>query len=823
MLLFSQLPQISTGHIIQKHHDSPIDSLITDSRKALGTSNALFFAIKGERHDGHQYIEEAYKAGVRQFVVEIYSNHFRSFTDANFFVAQHSVSVLHDLATCKRNQFQLPVFAITGSNGKTIVKEWLSQLLSNDFTVVKSPKSYNSQIGVPLSVWQINEKHSMGIFEAGISKPDEMQILENIIKPNYGIFTNIGSAHNEGFNSQAQKINEKLRLFRNVDTLFYCANHLEIENEVKKLKVKTFTWAIDKEADILVKLIDSSTTTATFHFKSQNNNVDTEFKLALPFIDTASIENLLHCIAVMMFFEIEESEIQSRIADLKKVSMRLELKQGINNTYIIDDTYNNDLAGLTIALDFLKQQNQKPNKAIILSDLFETGLDEKILYQNIAQTLKEKGIGKLIGIGSRISSNRSSFQGINAKFYLHIVDFLDALQSLNFGNEVILIKGSRVFEFEKIVTQLQHKSHRTVLEINLDALAHNLNFYRSRLKPTTKIMVMVKSFAYGSGSLEVAQLLQFQRADYLAVAYADEGVALRQNGIQLPIMVMNPTKESFEAMIQFNLEPVIYAYSELSSLHGYLNDNLDIIKVHLEIETGMHRLGLDENDLQKSIEMIKNYDRIKIVSIFSHLAGADNEIFDQYSKSQYAQLLKSSTFVEDELQYTIDKHILNSAGIVRFPDFQLDMVRLGVGLYGVEANGLLQENLQPVSTLKTTISQIKKVKAGETVGYSRKGKVLKDTTIAIMAIGYGDGYNRDFSNGIGKVWINGKLAPVIGNVCMDMTMIDISNAPETKEGDIVEVFGSNISISSLATSIGTIPYEILTSVSERVKRVFYSE
>ncbi len=823
MLNFSQLPSISKGKIAQLFSDLPVESLITDSRKTLGGLYALFFAIKGDRHDGHIYIAEAYKSGVRQFVVEAWHHDYATFPDSNFFVADSSKATLHDLAIYKRNLAEIPVIAITGSNAKTIVKEWLSQLLVNEYVIVKSPKSYNSQIGVPLSVWQLNEKHTLGIFEAGISKMGEMESLQNIIKPTFGIFTNIGSAHDEGFASKSSKINEKLKLFSKVDTLFYCGNHQEIDEQVNKLNLNTFTWAIDKKADVTALLVLKTNTKSVFRFKSQVKNLYSEFDLELPFTDTASVENLMHCIVVMLFFNIDKSEIQTRILGLKKLSMRLELKQGINNTYIIDDTYNNDLAGLTIALDFLKQQNQRPQKTIILSDLFETGLDEKYLYQSIAEILLEKGVTKLIGIGSQISANSPVFNKLEATFYLNTKNFLSAFQSHYFSNEVILIKGSRVFQFEKIVLQMQQKSHRTVLEINLDALVHNLNFYRSLLKPYTKIMAMVKSFAYGNGSLEVAQLLQFQRVDYLAVAYADEGVALRANGIHLPIMVMNPTQESYDAMVQFNLEPVLYALPELQSLITFLSENSSKINAHLEIETGMHRLGIEEKELSIGIDEILASGRITVASIFSHLAGADSAEFDDYSKIQYAKLLQAVAFVENRLKYKIDKHLLNSAGIVRFADFQLNMVRLGIGLYGVEANGKLQENLLPVSSLKTTISQIKQVKKGETVGYSRKGKIAKDAKIAVIAIGYGDGYSRDFSNGKGKVWLKGKFAPTIGNVCMDMTMIDISEIPEAKEGDSVEIFGSNISIMQLANAISTIPYEILTSVSERVKRVFYSE
>lgn len=822
MLTFSQLPLVTQGKIAELSADLPVEILITDSRKIFATPHSLFFAIKGERHDGHQYIEEAYNAGIKNFVVEKYFPKLGLLEGANFFVAESSTQALQDLASYKRNHYNIPILAITGSNAKTIIKEWLAQLLLPDNIIIKSPKSYNSQIGVPLSVWPINERHTLGIFEAGISRPGEMENLERIIKPTIGLFTNIGSAHDEGFATREQKIREKIKLFKNVQTLVYCADMPEIDQVVKQEGIGSFTWGINPTADVVVKPLALTTGRSVYNFRYSNNNIYKDFNLELPFADAASVENMLHCIAVMMLFNVQHEEIQQRITSLKKVSMRLELKQGINNCYIIDDTYNNDLAGLTIALDFLNQQNQKPHKTLILSDLYETGLDEKTLYESIAKLLKDKGINRLIGIGGQISANSVYFE-MESHFYLSTKNFLNAIGSLYFSNSIILIKGSRIFGFEKIVNQLQQKSHRTVLDINLDALAHNLNFYRSLLQPDTKTMVMVKSFAYGSGSLEVAQLLQFQRVDYLAVAYADEGVMLRENGIYLPIMVMNPTQESFEDMVHYRLEPVVYSQNELKELIKYLEDNASKLNIHLEIDTGMHRLGIDEGELSEVLTNIKNSERISVSSIFTHLAGADGDEFADFSKDQFAKLLRCSVLAENTLRYKIIKHILNSAGIVRYPDFQLDMVRLGIGLYGVEANGKLQDQLQPVSTLKTTISQIRKLSAGETVGYSRKWKLEKDATIAVLALGYGDGYSRSFSNGVGKVYLKGKYAPVVGNVCMDMTMIDISDIPEAKEGDEVEIFGKELSVIELAKTINTIPYEILTNVSERVKRVFYSE
>jgi Alr-MurF fusion protein len=819
MILFSTIARITGGKIIQLIHDSSIDFLLTDSRKIIFPSKSLFFAIQGERHNGHAFILDAYKAGIRQFVVEYFETSWKTLVDANFIEVKSSVNALQETAIYKRNKFEIPVIGITGSNGKTIIKEWLAQLLASKFAVVKSPKSYNSQIGVPLSVWQMNDFHTAGIFEAGISKPHEMVRLEKIIQPTIGIFTNIGSAHDDGFSSKAEKIAEKMSLFKHSAYVFYCKDHLLIDQAVQKDKLKSITWSQKNvEADICFSIHSQQENVCTITSKLTERVI--HFTINLPFSDKASLENLFHCIAVMLFFNFDAEEISKKIKLLRNISMRLELKQGLHQCYLIDDTYNNDLAGLTIALDFLQQQNQKEQKTLILSDLYETGIEKKLLYQQISTLVSDKGIQRFIGIGKDLVQFKEFFKS-NSLFFESTAQFLRDLPQILFQNELVLLKGSRIFAFESIVKQLQQKAHRTVLEINLDALAHNLNFYRSLLKPSTKIMVMVKSFAYGSGSLEVAQLLQFHRVDYLTVAYTDEGVLLRENGIYLPIMVMNPAEDTFDLLVQHRLEPVIYSEKIFQSLLLYLENKSVELKIHIEIETGMHRLGVSLSDLKEILTILKKSKKITLTSLFSHLAGADDAQFENYTLNQYQILLKAVELVEQNLNHKPLVHLLNSAGIVRYPQFQLDMVRLGVGLYGVEANGMYQNALETVGTLKTTISQIKYLESGETVGYSRKGKTDKKTKIGIIAIGYGDGYNRLYSNGVGKVWVNGKLAPVIGNVCMDMCMLNLTEI-EAEEGDEVIIFGKEISILDLAKSIQTIPYEILTNVSERVKRVFYA-
>lgn len=825
MISISELKKVINPEVLQlAKPDFTVEYLISDSRKVNFAHTALFFAIKGQRQDGHTYIQNLYEQGVRNFIVEDRIN-FNNFKDANIFKVAHSLTAMQQIAENKRIKYDnLDILGITGSNAKTIIKEWIAQMLMPEYLVVKNPKSYNSQIGVPLSVWQINENHTFGVFEAGISKQNEMQNLQNIIKPTYGIFTNIGSAHNEGFLDLKQKIEEKSKLFLQCKKVIYCNDHSEINEHLIHLNLPRFTWSqTGKVADINFNLEKITEDEIQISIILNFKNSLQIFDFYIPFHDTASIENVYHCIAFLLFYGFSIESIQQKVRFLKPVSMRLELKQAIHSSYIIDDSYNNDLAGLTMALDFLTNQNQKQLKTVVLSDVLETGMNSDVLYMLLSETLKEKNITKLIGIGSHFFEHSHYFNTISkTSFFKTTEDFLESSAITDFENEIILVKGARVFEFEKIVKKLEQKSHRTVFEINLDALSNNLNYYRNKLDAKTKIMVMVKSFAYGAGSLEVANLLQFHRVDYLCVAYIDEGVALRKAGILLPIMVLNISTDDFYILTQFKLEPVVYSIKILEELVEYLKSKNLLMSVHLELETGMNRLGIAENELNEVVTIILKSDKLSISSVFSHLAGADEAHFEDYTQTQFGKLLKSCVILENKLKYKFLKHILNSAGIVRYPEMQLDMVRLGIGLYGVEANGLEQKYLQNVGTLKTIITQIKKVRKGESIGYSRKGVALDDLTIGIMAIGYGDGYSRGFSNGVGKVLVNNVLVPVIGNVCMDMTMIDLSKV-KAKEGDEVIVFGKNIDINEMAKSIQTIPYEIFTSVSERVKRVFYTE
>ena len=825
------------GKLLSKNQkDGSIQELLLDSRKLIHPTQTLFFALGGMKLDGHTYIEDLYKRGVRNFVVTKEPN-IETYPDANFVLVKDSFAALQKLAGFHRAKFSLPVIGITGSNGKTVVKEWLYQLLHEDYHIVRSPKSYNSQVGVPLSLWLINPENTLGIFEAGISEPGEMQKLEKIIRPNIGLITNIGEAHSAGFLSARHKTKEKLTLFVNADILIYCKDYPDINQSIAEInalskgsdetenKIKTFTWSLSAEADVQV--------TSVLH--KDNHSYITclyqgrELEFEIPFSDKASVENAIHCASVMLYLKREFSVIRERMKHLSRIAMRLEMKDAINNCSLINDTYNSDIGSLKIAIDFLKQQNQHPKKTVILSDILQSGRGEMDLYQEVASLLEECKVNRLIGIGPSLNRQKKLFEkneALQFESYDSTEDFLKHLDSSSFTNEVILLKGARRFRFEVIGKFLEKKAHETVLEINLNALTHNLKIYQSLLKPETKIMAMVKAFSYGSGSFEIANTLQFNRVDYLAVAYADEGIELRKNGITLPIMVMNPELRSFEAMIQYNLEPEIYSLNLLEKFTEVLallrNGDDGKYKIHIELETGMNRLGFNKEEIPELIERIRPNHQLQIASVFSHLAASEDKAYDDFTKEQIKNFETMSQSICDQFDYKILRHILNSNGITRHTKAQFDMVRLGIGLYGIDSSDKVNTKLLPVSTLKTTISQIKHVKKGDTVGYGRVGKVSKDKTIATVGIGYADGLSRKLSNKVGRMLVNGQLVPIIGNVCMDMTMLDITGA-NAQEGDEVIVFGSNPGVEEVAEAAETIAYEILTGISGRVKRVYFQE
>ncbi len=825
---FSEIASVlSEGKAVLRNNSrEQVKFLLTDSRKIVTASLSLFFAIRGDRRDGHEFISDLYQAGVRNFVVSN-SSEVEKFTDVNYIEMPDPLEALQKLASHHRRRFNFPVLAITGSNGKTIIKEWLYQLLREDHHIVRSPKSYNSQIGVPLSVWEMKHGNDLGIFEAGISEPGEMERLERIIQPDTGIFTNIGSAHDENFSGLAEKAREKLRLFSHCKNLIYCKDYLVIHDQINEAgflnnDLKLFTWSKRLKADLQIGRITRSEGESEIQGIYRNSFI----QIKIPFTDDASIENAIHCWAYMLFLNYNQEVINQRMLLLSPVAMRLEMKEGINNCSVINDSYNSDFGSLTIALDFLNQQKQHQKRTVILSDILQSGKDESQLYRDVAELLQKKNVSRLIGIGPSISRQATHFTG-ETQFYKSTDEFLKSFNSSAFANETILLKGARLFGFERISKVLQQKAHETVLEINLNAIIHNLNYYQARLIPSTKIMVMVKAFSYGSGSFEIANILQFRNVDYLAVAYADEGMELRKAGITLPIMVMNPDEHSFDTMIDYNLEPEIYSFRILQQFSDTINRKLSVkdearFAVHLKLDTGMRRLGFEDSDINELVVRIRNNRQIKVVSVFSHIAASDEAEHDGYTKQQVSLFNKMADAICSHFDYPVMRHFLNSAGIIRFPEWLFDMVRIGIGLHGIAATIHEQKQLQFVATLKTTISQIKSVKAGETVGYSRKGKLTRNSMIATVAIGYADGLNRRLGNGTGKMIVNGKMCPVVGNICMDMTMIDVTDA-DAHEGDEVLVFGPGYSIIDMSRDLGTIPYEILTTVSQRVKRIYFHE
>ncbi len=828
--IIEDIALIIKGEFLSKQSGASIEHLLLDSRKLIFPSTSLFFSLTGPRRNGHLFIKELYEKGVRNFVVSERIA-VEDYSEASIILVKDAMQALHLLTAHHRKQFAIPVIGITGSNGKTIVKEWLNQLLEEKYNIVRSPKSYNSQIGVPLSVWQINPSHQLGIFEAGISESDEMFKLEKIIQPTIGIFTNIGEAHSEGFLNIRQKVNEKLQLFKNVNTLIYCSDYPSINegiaSYIKQLrdgttasKIIFFTWSSKIDATLrvisIVKGVSNTSITALYNQK--------EIKIRIPFTDDASVENSITCWCTLLYLQTDQEFIQKHFEKLLHVAMRLELNKGINNCSIINDSYSADLSSWKIALDFLTHQQQHIKKTIILSDILQSGKNDRDLYLEIANSLNQKNINRLFGIGPQISKHYQAFEkvpSLKSFFYPDMDAFLKEFPLLLFSNETILLKGARIFEFERIGHLLEQKVHQTVLEIDLNAMLHNLNEYHKLLKPATKLMAMVKAFSYGSGSYEIANLLQFHKIDYLAVAYADEGIELRKSGITLPVMIMNPEESTFDALTQYHLEPDLYSFTILNQFDSFLKKKeLYQFPVHIELETGMNRLGFDLEQLPLLIDSLKK-SSCKIQSVFSHLVASEDPNHDAYTKIQAENFLAACNLIQGSTGYSFIKHIDNSAGISRHPNLQLDMVRLGIGLYGVDSGGSGLLNLKEVSSLKTTIAQIKYVKQGETVGYGRKGVLYRDSVIATVRLGYADGYPRRLGNGNGKMLVNGQLAPVIGSICMDMAMIDITGISGVHEGDDVIVFGKDLSIAMVAQWAETIPYEIMTGISQRVKRIYY--
>lgn len=823
----NKICSVINGELIKTNgKDELIQDILIDSRRLISAEHCLFFAIPGKRHDGHNYIEELYHKGIRNFVISSLPVKLNDYSDANFIFVKNTLKALQLLAGFHRKKFHGPVIGITGSNGKTIIKEWLFQLMNKDKKIIRSPKSYNSQIGVPLSVWQLEDNYDLAIFEAGISEPDEMDKLQSIIQPNIGIYTNIGQAHDKNFISTAQKIGEKLKLFTKVDILIYCLDHSEIQEIIIRSEIlesiNAFTWSRKQPADLFIQ---KTTRLSLYQTRISAVYKEKEMEVIIPFIDEASVENAIHCWATMLHLGYPNDMIKEKMTGLQPIAMRLELKEGINHCQIINDSYNSDINSLSIAINFLEQHANQKRKTVILSDILQSSKNDEELYDEIADILLNKNVDRFIGIGPAISRHKDKFQE-EKYFFKSTEEFLKRFSFSSFSNESILLKGARVFEFEQVSKALQQKSHETVLEINLNALVNNLNYYRARLKPITKIMGMVKAFSYGSGSFEIANTLQFHRVDYLAVAYADEGVELRKAGIIVPIMVMNPEAESFDAMITHQLEPEIYSFRILEKLEKSIRKNIlplnKPVKVHIKLDTGMHRLGFQEGHLEELIEKLQSNRLIYVESVFSHLAASDDPGHDAFTREQISRFQVMADRIKEAAGHPVMMHILNSAGISRFPEAQFQMVRLGIGLYGISNNPEEQKSLENVSTLKTIISQIKYIPGGETVGYNRRGKSEENMTIGIVPVGYADGLHKNLSNGQGHMLVNGHLAPIVGDVCMDMCMLDLTGI-EAKEEDEVIVFGKERPIAELSNEMRTIPYEVLSGISRRVKRIYYHE
>jgi alanine racemase len=804
--------------------EARIGFLLTDSRSLCFPEETLFFALKSNRNDGHNYIPDLYRRGVRNFVVtNVPQDYETNYADANFLKVVDTLKALQRLAERHRDEFNIPIVGITGSNGKTMVKEWLHQLMSPDMYVTRSPRSYNSQIGVPLSVWLMNEQTKLGIFEAGISRKGEMSALRSIIQPTIAVLTNLGAAHQENFESMEDKCREKAMLFHDAETLVYNADDEVVAKVMaeRKYQGEKLYWSMhDSKAPMYIKAVEkkATATTVTYIYKGEEN------WYSIPFIDDASITNSIVCATIALRLGLGADLLDERMLQLEPVAMRLEVKEGRHGCTLINDSYNSDINALDIALDFMNRRpdHQGRRRTLILSDIFQSGEEPAQLYREVGELAVKRGVEKLIGIGPMILSCVDEFRTNEKYCFASVEEFIHSEVFKELHDEVILLKGARQFGFDKITELLVQKVHETVLEVNLNAVVANLNYYRSFLKPDTKLVCMIKADAYGAGSVEVAKTLQEHRVDYLAVAVADEGAMLRGNGITSSIMIMNPELSAFKTMFDYDLEPEVYSFRVLDALvKAAEKEGIMGYPVHIKLDTGMHRLGFDpEKDMDKLIQRLKHQDAVIPRSVFSHFVGADSDDFDNFSALQFARFEKASKQLQDAFEHKILRHMDNSAGIEHFPERQMDMCRLGLGLYGVNSRN--NEIINNVSTLKSTILQLRHVPADETVGYSRKGVLTRDSVIAAIPIGYADGLNRHLGNRHGYCLVNGQKAEYVGNICMDVALVDVTDI-DCREGDTVEIFGDHLPVTVLSDVLDTIPYEVLTGISHRVKRIYFQD
>ena len=797
--------------------EAQVSWLLTDSRSLCFPEETLFFALKTQRNDGHRYIQDLYNRGVRQFVVEqVPENYETLYPEANFLRVPHTLAALQRLAERHRDEFDIPIVGITGSNGKTMVKEWLYQLLLPSQRIVRSPRSYNSQIGVPLSVWLLNEQTEIGIFEAGISQPGEMMALRDIIQPTIGVLTTLGAAHQENFRSMEEKCMEKLELMHDTEAMVYCSDNDIISRCIRRMSYKgqKISWSTcDEQATLFIKSVENSR--ITYIWQGEENCY------TIPFIDEASIENSITCAAIALYLGLTPSDLADRMPHLEPVAMRLEVKEGQRGCILINDSYNSDINSLDIALDFMSRREAK-KKTLVLSDIFQTGVSSAELYAQVSELATKRGITKFIGIGPELTAQADKIQIADKQFFADVKHFLSSDAFTSLRDEMILLKGARPFGFDLITEQLEQKVHETILEVNLNAVVENLNYYRSFMKPETKMVCMIKADAYGAGAVEIAKTLQDHRVDYLAVAVADEGVTLRKAGITANIMIMNPEMTAFKTMFDYDLEPEVYSFRLLDALiKAARKEGITGWPVHIKLDTGMHRLGFDpERDMDELIDRLTHQQAVIPRSVFSHFVGSDSDDFDNFSAKQFERFQTGSTKLQAAFSHKILRHMDNSAGIEHFPERQMDMCRLGLGLYGVDPRD--NRILNTVSTLKTTILQMRDVPKTETVGYSRKGKLDRNSVIAAIPIGYADGLNRHLGNRHCYCLVNGQKAEYVGNICMDVALIDVTDIP-CKEGDQVEIFGEHLPVTVLSDVLETIPYEVLTGISNRVKRVYFQD
>lgn len=801
--------------------EAQIDWILNDSRSLAFPESTLFFALRSQRNDGHKYIPDLYRRGVRNFVVaNLPENYEQKYSDAHFLRVVSPLKALQRLAERHREEYDLPVVGVTGSNGKTVVKEWLYQLLSGSRNVTRSPRSYNSQVGVPLSVWLLNSRSEVGVFEAGISQPGEMSALRAIIQPTIGVMTNLGPAHQENFSSLQEKCLEKLSLFKDCQVVVYEADDPVVSECVDQamLKGDHLAWSRrDPNSPLFIRDVRKEETFTTVNY----TYLGTDGSYTLPFVDEASIQNSIHCLAVCLYLRLPAADIAARMSRLEPVAMRLEVKQGVRGCTLINDSYNSDINSLDIALDFMNRRPESRRRTLILSDILQSGMPVEELYAKVAEMVNRRKVDRIIGVGPDIMAQSQRFH-MDKMFFVSSEALLQSGMLDKLSNEVILLKGSRKFNFEAISEHLSLKVHETTLEVNLEAIVRNLNYYRSFMKPETKKVCMVKASAYGAGSVEIAKTLQDHRVDYLAVAVADEGADLRKAGITGNIIIMNPEMSTFNMLFQYDLEPEVYSFALLEALiKAAEKEGITNFPVHLKLDTGMHRLGFDpEHDLPALIDRLQHQTALLPRSVFSHFVGSDSPDFDAFSAHQFELFDKASRQLQEAFPYKILRHICNSAGIERFPERHLDMVRLGLGLYGIDP--IDNRVLNNVTTLKTTILQIHEVSPEDTVGYSRRGHLTRKSRIAAIPIGYADGLDRHLGCGHCYCLVNGQKAPYVGNICMDVCMIDVTDI-DCKEGDTVEIFGDHLPVTVLSDVLGTIPYEVLTSVSERVKRVYFQE